>query len=335
MRIGTCGCGTIASWISDILDQLNDERIVRYAAASNIPAQSHAFAAEYGWQKACDSYDVLLADPEVDVAYICVPNPFHYELVMQALNAGKNVICEKPFAVNDCQAEEMLTLAEEKGLFITEALWPEFLPSRRLIDDEIAGGSIGAVTGGELVQLSNVMFMERIRKLELGGGALLDMGPYVLGRMTSHFGLDVASVEGRFEHLDSGVDSRDDFTVTYADGKKVHCLCTIDTPHEQRQEYGLIRGTEGEIWFDSLSNPQRIEVRDLTGNVVRTLAVPPMLHGRRVPFTAGYEYEFMAFEQALREGRLECAEAPHAQTRVIARLMTQLRRQANVIYPFE
>lgn len=335
MNIGSIGCGTIASWISDFLTQLNDERIVKYGVASHNPAKCQIFADKYGWKKVYPDYDSLIADPDIDLVYICLPNQLHYELCMKALQGGKNVVCEKPFAVNDRQAEEMLKLAEEKNVFISEALWPAFLPSRKLIDEEIASGSIGKVLGGEIVSLTNVLFMDRIKKLETGGGALLDMGPYVLGRVTDHFGLDIVSVEGKFEHLESGVDSRDDYILTFADGKKVHCLNTIDTPHEERQEYGRIDGTKGSIWFDSISNPQDIRVLDPEGNIIRQIEVPPMLHGTEVPFTAGYEYEFIAFEKALREGKKECSEAPHAQTLCIARIMTELRRQAGVVYPFE
>lgn len=335
MNIGVCGCGTIASWISDILNQLNSKTIVKYGVASAFAAECQPFADKWGWEKVYDSYDALMQDPAIDLVYIAVPNSFHHEVCLKALNYGKNVVCEKPFAVNDKQAAEMIALAEEKGLFLAEALWPSFLPSRQLIDDEIASGSIGQVTGAELVSLSYVLFLERVKRLDLGGGALLDMGPYMLGRMTDHFGLDIASIEGTFEHLDTGVDSRDDYTITYKDGKTVHCRSTIDTPHEEGQEYGQINGTKGSIWFDSISNPQDIRVLDLEGNVVKQIAVPPMIHGTEVPFIAGYEYEFLAFERALAEGRTECPEATHAQTLTIAHVMTELRRQANVVFPFE
>ena len=184
MNIGVIGCGTIASWASDFIAQMNDENIVRYAAASRDPAKTRIFAEQFGWQKACESQEELLADPAVDLVYICLPNQLHHSVCLQALRAGKNVVCEKPFAVHDVQAAQMLTLAEEKGLFISEALWPAFLPSRKLIDEAIASGAIGDVTGGEMVSLSNVMFMDRVKRLETGGGALLDMGPYMLGRVT-------------------------------------------------------------------------------------------------------------------------------------------------------
>lgn len=335
MNIGTCGCGTIASWISDFIDQLNDPDIVRCAVFSNKPGEAAAFAEKYGWQKSYESYEDLLADENVDLVYVCVPNQLHYEMAKAALEHGKNVVCEKPFAVNDTQTKALFDLAAEKDLFISEALWPAFLPSRKIIDGAIAAGKIGKVTGGEIISLTNVMFLERIKLMETGGGALLDMGPYVLGRVTDHFGLDIVKAEGKFEHLPSGVDSRDDYTLTFADGCRVHCMSTVDTPREECKEYGQIFGTEGSLWFGSISNPQEIRVLDKDGNLRETLEVPPMLHGREVPFTAGYEYEFIAFAKALREGKKECAEAPHAQSLTISRVMTDLRRQAGVIYPFE
>lgn len=335
MKIGTCGCGTIASWISDFLDQLNDPDIVRYGVFSNKPGEGAAFAVKFGWKNSYESYEDLLSDPEIDLVYVCVPNHLHYDMARKALEHGKNVICEKPFAVNDAQTKALLDLAAEKDLFISEALWPAFLPSRKMIDDIIASGRIGRLTGGEIVSLTDVMFLERIKHLETGGGALLDMGPYVLGRVTDHFGLEIVKAEGTFDLLDTGVDCKDDYVLTFADGCTVHCLNTINTPRNEGKEYAVIRGTEGAIRIESISNPQVIEILDLDGNLRETLPVPPMLHGREMPFTAGYEYEFIAFAKALKEGKKECEQAPHAQTLTISRVMTDLRRQAGVIYPFE
>ena len=258
MNIGTCGCGTIASWISDFLDQLNDPDIVRYGVFSNKPGEAASFAEKFGWQHSFEDYEQMLSDKNVDLVYVCVPNQLHYEMALKALEHGKNVVCEKPFAVNDTQTKALLDLADEKDLFISEALWPAFLPSRKIIDDAIAAGKIGKLTGGEIISRSNVMFLERVKLMETGGGSLLDMGPYILGRVTDHFGLEIVKAEGTFEHLPSGVDSRDDYTLTYADGCKVHCVSTIDTPREEGMEYGLIRGTEGALWFDSISKPKEM-----------------------------------------------------------------------------
>ena len=148
MNIGICGTGTIASWTSDIMNQLDDPSIVLYACATAPGFDCTEFAAKYGWKKVCASYEELMSDPAVDLVYIAVPNTFHYDLCKQALNAGKAVLVEKPFAINDTQAAELIALAEEKGLFLCEALWPSFLPVRKAIDEEITALSREFFHGG-------------------------------------------------------------------------------------------------------------------------------------------------------------------------------------------
>ena len=335
MNIGVCGSGTIASWISDILIQLNNENIVLYGVASAFEDQLKEFAAKYNYKKTYPSYEEMMADPDVDLIYVAIPNHLHMEVALKAIAAGKNVLVEKPFAVNYEQAKIMINAAREKGVFISEALWPSFLPSRKIIDDIIASGKIGEVTGGKLISIGNVMFLERVKKLETGGGALLDMGPYTLGRMTNHFGTKVKSVTGHFEKLDTGVDSKDFYTVEYENGVKVECVSTIDSPEEDREEWGEIYGTKGSIWFNIISNPDVIEVRDLDGNVVERPELPKLIQNSQIPFVKGYEHEWIAFEKALREGKQETDEAPWEQTLEISKVMTELRAQAGVRFPFE
>lgn len=191
MNIGVCGIGTIASWTSDIINRLGDPNIALYACATAPGFGCTEFAAKYGWKKVCASYEELMGDPDVDLVYIAVPSTFHYTLCRQALNAGKAVLAEKPFAVNDVEAAELVALAKKNGLFLCEALWPSFLPVRRAIDEEIAAGTIGIgeVTGGNIVMLDNVLLLDRVKSLELGGGSLLDGAPYALGFMADHFGV--------------------------------------------------------------------------------------------------------------------------------------------------
>ena len=338
MNIGIIGSGNIASWIADILQQLNSDQIKLYAVSAPLDPKVQEFADRWGFEKVHKTVEELVSDAKVDIVYVAVPNPFHYEMCMLALEHGKNVVVEKPFAINDKQAAAMIAKAKEKGVFLSEALWPSFLPSRRMIDDIISSGEIGEVTGGKLQSLTNVMFLERVTKLETGGGALLDMGPYVLGRMTDHFGWDIKSVTGDYELLDTGVDARDYFTVEYNSGIKVECAVTINTPREDIEvfgEHGWIYGTKGTIKFDSLSNPRLIEILDLEGNLVRSEEIPPQIKRREKPFVGGYENEWIAFEKALSEGKTETDEAPLAMTLKIAEVMTELRRQAGVIFPFE
>lgn len=335
MRIGVLGSGTIASWISDILMQLDDENIVRYAVASNIREDALRFAEKYGWQKVYDTFDDLICADDVDVVYVAVPNQMHLEMCMKALEHGKHVVVEKPFAVNYTQAEAMIAKAKEKGVFLTEALWPAFLPSRHIIDHIIKDGKIGTLTGAKVVAKSNVMFMDRVKRLETGGGSLLDMGPYILGRVTNHFGTGYESVEGHFDMLETGVDARDYYTITYPGGVKIECVSTIDIPEEEREEYCEIFGTEGSIWMNMVSNPDRLEIRNLDGSVREVPGLPPLIQNREVPFVRGYEHEWKGIEKAIREGATETGDAPWAQTLAISKMMTELRAQAGIVFPFE
>lgn len=335
MNIGVCGTGTIASWISSILNQLQDENIRLYACATAPGFDCSEFAEKFHWSKICRDYDELMQDPLVDVVYIAVPNNFHYELCIKALNYGKPVICEKPFAINETECRKILELAEEKGLFITEALWPSFLPAHKMINEEIAAGTIGEVQSGNIVMLDFVMFLERVKVLEAGGGSLMDGGPYTIGCMTNHFGTDIKSVTSTTRKLDTGVDAEDCITVEYNDGKVVTIRQTIDMPHENHEEYFEIIGSKGKILGDCVSNPKNVTIFDTEGNVKKELEIPAQIKNQGMPPVSGYEYEFQAFEKALREGKTECAEIPHSETLTISHIMTEVRRQAGIVFPFE
>lgn len=335
MNIGFCGVGTVASWVSSILNQLGDEKIRLYACAASHLEKAQAFAEKFSFEKAYGSTEELFADGKVDVVYIAVPNDAHYALCRRALESGKHVICEKPFAVNDAQCAELIALAREKGLFLSEALWPAFLPAHRIIDEEIARGTIGKVVSGRIVMLDSVMFLERVKRLETGGGSLLDGGPYTLGCMVRHFGTDIEKVENHARLLPSGVDAEDEITVTYRDGRVVTIRQTIDIPREEHEDYFEIVGTKGKIRADAVANPRRVVFTDLEGNVILEPELPPQIKNRGMPPVSGYEYEFIAFEKALASGKKETAETPLSDTLAISRIMTEARRQAGVVFPFE
>ena len=334
MNIGVCGTGTIASWTSDTIAQLADENIVLYTCATSPGFECEEFAKKFGFQKVSASFDELMADPEVDLVYIGMPNNFHYPLTMKAIEAGKNVVCEKPFSVREDECAAVLKAAEEKGVFVSEALWQLFLPSQKYINEEIAAGTIGAVQSGEIVMLDNIMFLERAKKLETGGGVILDEGPYTFGFMTSHFGTDIASVESTTRKLDTGVDAEDEITVKYRDGRVVHVHQRMDTPDAEHRQYTEIVGAKGKICTDEISNPMAVTIYDLDGNVVKEWKAPPQIRYRGMPPVSGYEYEWKAYEKALREGKKECAEASHEMTRTISHIISTVLKNAEIVFPF-
>ena len=134
MKVGILGAGGIAEKMAQTIKPLED--VENYAIASRSPEKAQAFASRWGIQKAYGSYDEMLSDDAVDLVYIAVPHSHHHEWTIRALNAGKNVLCEKAFAANAVQAKEMIDLAEEKKLLLTEAIWTRYMPYRQMVNED-------------------------------------------------------------------------------------------------------------------------------------------------------------------------------------------------------
>lgn len=120
------GAGTIAKKIVEAATQ--NERLCLYAVASRNVENAASFAEKYNIQYAFDSYERMLADEQIDLVYISTPTKVHYEHIKMCLQAGKNVICEKPFVETAEQAIELKELAEKRKIFLMDALWTMYMP---------------------------------------------------------------------------------------------------------------------------------------------------------------------------------------------------------------
>ena len=114
MKWGILATGTIAKKFAATVNQMKDAKEVLVAVGSRREESARQFAEEYQIQKYYGSYEELAEDPEVEVVYVATPNNFHYENCEMCLNAGKHVLCEKPFTTNADEARELYRLAEEK-----------------------------------------------------------------------------------------------------------------------------------------------------------------------------------------------------------------------------
>ena len=330
MNIGVCGTGTVASWISDTICQMADENIVLYTCATSPGYDCKDFAEKFGYTKISQTYDELMQDPNVDLVYIAVPNNFHYDLCMKALLYGKNLVCEKPFSMSEKECSEILDLAKEKGLFVSEALWSLFLPVYRMIKEEIAAGTIGELEKASIIMMDNIMFLDRVKTLELGGGVLLDEGPYALGCMVAFFGTEVDVVKSETRKLDSGVDAEQKIHITYKSGQNVFIHLAMDTPEDEKEQYVEIVGSRGKIRMNAVANPSKVDIMDLDGNLIKELHIPIQIVHRGMPPVSGYEYEWLGFEKALSENRKECEEISNSSTHCISEIMTKVLGNADI-----
>ena len=181
MNIGILGAGNIAATMATTLQSLKN--VTCYAVAAREKKRAQAFADKFGFQVAYGSYVDMLSDPNVHLVYIATPHSHHYEHIKMCLKHGKHVLCEKAFTANAAQAEEVILEAREKGLLLTEAIWTRYMPMRLTIDAIIKSGIIGTPTSLSANLGYPLEHKERMVKLELCGGALLDLCVYPFCRM--------------------------------------------------------------------------------------------------------------------------------------------------------
>jgi len=175
---GILGVARIAHKFADGLKILPDAEL--YAIASRSKERAESFKDKHGFAKAFGSYEEMLADPELDVVYIATTNNLHFEHTMMCLEAGKAVLCEKPFASNLSQVELMVKKSREKNIFLMEALWSRFLPCMIKFKEMVENGSIKRPL---LLQctfgfISPFDPNNRVYNPELGGGSIPDIGIY-------------------------------------------------------------------------------------------------------------------------------------------------------------
>lgn len=322
MKVGILGAGKIAVKMAETLNGMDDA--VCYAIASRDSKKAEAFAKEFGVEKAYGSYEELVSDPEVELIYVATPHSHHYQHAKLCIEHGKPVLCEKAFTANARQARELLAFAKEKGVFITEAIWVRYMPSRKMLEEIIAGGEIGEITSVTANLGYDIQHVERMQRPELAGGALLDVGIYPLSFISMVLGDDVKNIVSTCTKTATGVDEQNVMILEYDGGKLATAHSGMLAATEQ---YGIIYGTKGYIIAENINNIDKIKIYTPDRKLVREVHAPGQI--------TGYEYEVRASMQAIREGKLECPEMPHAETIVMMELMDKIRYSWGIKYPFE
>lgn len=323
INMAILGAGNIARQMATAINGLQ-EQVCAWAVASRSLEKAEAFAREWHFRKAYGSYEELAADPDVDLIYVATPHAMHYDHARLCVEHGKAVLVEKAFTANAAQARKLIWLAEERKVFLTEAIWTRYIPGRQLVEQLLADRVIGEPISLEAEFSVPLSHIQRMYDPALAGGALLDLGMYCLTFASMFFGDEIAEASSRCEKLETGVDATDDIEYTYRDGKKARLRTSMVAGPVNR---GVIRGTEGRIEVDTLNNFSSIRVYDGLGRLRQEPKLPPQING--------YEYEVLACIRAMEAGALECEEMPHDETVEIMEQMDRLRREWGVVYPFE
>jgi len=163
-------------------EQVKDSAVARFVGiASRDREKAAAEAAQLGIQRSYGSYEALLADPEIDAVYIPLPNHLHASWIKAAADAGKHILCEKPFAMDATEAEEAIRYARSKGVRVMEALMYRFHPQWVRAKQIVSSGEIGKVVFMQVqFSFSNKDPGNIRNKRETGGGAIMDIGCYAV-----------------------------------------------------------------------------------------------------------------------------------------------------------
>ena len=297
------------------------------AAGSRSQASADAFAAEFDVPTSYGSYEALVADPEVDVIYIASPHPHHAAHATLALEAGKHVLIEKPFALNRAQAGQVADLAAARGLLALEAMWTRYLPHMVRIHELIDSGALGEVRSviADHTQKLPDDPAHRINALELGGGALLDLGIYPVSFAWDVFGAPT-SVQASATFKATGADAQVATIFGYEGNRMASSLSASDT---KGPNIAVVLGSDARIEIDPVwytATSFRLVSND--GSVLEEYTSD--VNGR------GMHYQAAALERLVAEGRLDGGDRlSTAESVAIMGTLDEIRAQIGLRYPGE
>jgi dihydrodiol dehydrogenase / D-xylose 1-dehydrogenase (NADP) len=323
VRWGILGTGAIARQFVRGLRSLPDAEV--FAVGSRSEASASKFADKRNISHRHAGYAGLASDPDVDVVYIATPHPFHAENATLCLEAGKPVLCEKPFTVNAAEAERVVGLAREKSLFLMEGMWTRFFPLMEEVRRLVSTGALGEV------RMLNVDFGfraeadpgSRLFAPWLGGGALLDVGVYCVSFASMVLGPPSGSVG--IPHLgDTGVDEQASIILEHEGGRLANLSVGIRTTTPQE---ATIMGTEGYVrihhpWW----RPHSMTI-SRPGEEDETIEAPVTGNG--------FNYEAAEVMRCLEAGKTESNIMPLDETISVLRTMDGIREAWGLRYPGE
>ncbi len=227
VRWGVLATGGIAaSFTANLLD-MPDAEVV--AVASRSDASAKAFAERFGIPRAYGDWSSLAEDEDVDVVYVATPHSAHRAAAGLCLEAGRAVLCEKAFTLNSGEAEELVTLARSRGLFLMEAMWMYCHPLIRRLKALVDDGAVGDVrtVQADFGLAGPFPPAHRLRDPAQGGGALLDLGVYPVSFAHLILG-EPSEVTARAALSDEGVDLRTGMLLSWESGAHALLNCSID-----------------------------------------------------------------------------------------------------------
>ena len=321
---GILGCGNIARKFSQDLKTLPNAKL--YAAGSRNLNKAEEFAKELGYEKFYGSYEEMLQDPMLDVVYIASPHSHHLEHTLLCLENGKAVLCEKAFALNSAQADEMIQTAREKQIFLMEAFWTRFQPSfleiRNLLEVEKLGKA--KMMRSDFAFNGPYDTSNRLYNLDLGGGSLLDIGIYPVFAALQTFGRpdEIRTVA---DFSPTGSEESIAILFKYSDGK----IASLQS------SFAVCTDTQSEFWCEN--GYLKISRRGIDSTIVRIAENDKEIVEQEYDYKGqlGYHLEAEHVMECLDQELTESPLLPLAFSSLLMETLDRIREDAGIKFPFE
>ncbi len=292
MNWGFLGFGRIARKFLESLNAVEGEVAYAFASRSN----AGVLQSEFPNVKIYDSYEALLADPKVDMVYISTTHNFHCQNTIDALQAGKHVLCEKPMGISSDEIMKMKEVAEETGNFLMEAMWMRFLPAYRQAIEVVKSGEIGEVkymTASFGFRSEDKLTQDgRLLNPELAGGALYDVGVYPLTIVSDLFGWEPKDFKAHAIKSGTGVDETIQIQFDFGNDRMAQVLGSIAL-HTNKE--ACIYGDKGFVRMPLFWKAESYEV--IKGDEKEVFEVPMI--------STGYAHEIIEVRDCILQGKTE------------------------------
>ncbi|KAE8334984.1 hypothetical protein BDV24DRAFT_169670 [Aspergillus arachidicola] len=352
LRWGILGTGWISTmFVTDLIAPRKDPQAIHIVTAlgSSSEEKGASFVRNI-WKDSqatrpqiYDQYQSVYNDKNVDIVYIGTPHAMHKQNCLDAIEEGKSVLCEKPFTINEREAQEVIDAARAKGVFIMEAVWTRFFPLMQSLHDHLyVKRSIGKIHRvfidfGLDMPLSELPATSRLKDPALGAGALLDIGIYPLTYASLVMGAGKLGKEYPDPKVTSvltlvdGIDESNAVILRY-EAQDATAICTSTLSFRTPEKFARIEGSEGiiTIFGVAASCPRVFKLkRTCAGDNQSEKEVFRFDHP---PGTTGFIYEADAVARDIAHGRMESETMPLDETLRMLRLMDAIRRDGGLVY---
>jgi Predicted dehydrogenases and related proteins len=318
---GILATGKMAVKFSRGIQLLENAEI--YAVGSRDIQHAKIFAEEFGCKKYYGSYEELAADQDVDVIYIASPHSSHREHTLLCLSKGKNVICEKAFAMNCSQVGQMISDAKKRKLFLMEALWPPFQPFYKKAAEIIKSGVLGKIyhLNGYFTFIAPYEPLDRKFNLSLGGSSLLDIGIYSVIDALTFMGVP-DDVKALAAFSQTGSEESVSVIFRYKDGRMATLYSSFKTSIGIGCEIICEKGNM--TVSRNRDNNQRVLLELHCSEKQEFMFSPPAM---------GYHWEAEEVMKCLDDNRTESQIVPISFSVNLIKTLDRIREEAGIIFP--